>query len=104
MTVVAMFTRICALDGCGTKFQTDNPRKTHCSTQHSNVGRARRLRAKRRRGGGGNGGGNGGGGSPTLFDELVLIDPQATLPVIGHPQIPAKSPQPARHAQRRRAA
>lgn len=78
MTVVHMFTRTCALAECGVEFQTDNPRKTHCTTRHSNVARARRLRSRRRKGGGGgDGGGNGGGGGPTLFDELVPIDPQA---------------------------
>jgi hypothetical protein len=71
-----MFTRTCALDTCNVVFQTDNPQKTHCSRQHSNLDGVRRFRAKRRKGGGG-GGGNGGGG-PTLFDEIVPQDPQAT--------------------------
>ena len=75
-----MFTRTCLLPECHVEFQTDNPRKTHCSSRHSNLARMRRLMAKLRSGGGG-GGGNGGGGGPTLFDELALVDPQAIFTI-----------------------
>lgn len=104
-----MFTRTCALTGCKTEFQTDNPRKMHCTRQHSTLARMRRLRAKRRKGGGG--GGNGGGGGPTLFDELVPIDPQAivltgiryrTPPVPS--EVPSKPAQPERRARYKKAA
>ena len=73
-----MFTRICALAECKAEFQTDNPRKMHCSRQHSNLAQVRRWRAKHRKKGGGDGGGGGGSG-PTLFDELVPVDPKAIV-------------------------
>jgi hypothetical protein len=72
-----MVTRICALDGCNVEFQTDNPRKTHCSRKHTNLAQQKKWRARHKRKGGGGGGGNG-GGAPTLFDEIVPQDPQAT--------------------------
>lgn len=73
-----LYTRVCALSTCGLKFDTDNPRKTHCTTKHSVLDRVRRHKAKHRKGGGGNGGGNGGGGAPTLFDTIETVDPRAT--------------------------
>ena len=100
-----MFTRTCALDTCHTEFQTDNPRKTHCTRQHSTLSRMRRLRAKRGKGGGG--GGKGGGGGPTLFDELVPVDPQTIYvePSTCYQTPPARKPaEPVRHARRLRAA
>jgi len=94
-----MFTRICALDECKVEFQTDNPRKMHCSRQHSNLAQVRRWRAKhRKKGGGGGGGDNGGGRGPTLFDEIVPQDPQATyVPDTCYPTLPA----PAKHPPER---
>jgi hypothetical protein len=56
-----LFTRTCALAECGQTFQTDNPRKTHCTREHANLNNVRRWRAKHRKPrGGGGGGGNGG--------------------------------------------
>jgi hypothetical protein len=81
-----MYTRICALDGCGLEFQTDNKIKKHCCPAHSALNRVRRMRAKRRRGGGGGGGNGGGGGEPTLFDTITPVDSQQAfvpIPVIG---------------------
>ena len=79
ITVIRMFTRTCALDECVVKFDTDNPRKTHCCHEHANLAGVRRWRANRRKKGGGGGGGNGGGGgaSPTLFDTLTPVDSRA---------------------------
>jgi hypothetical protein len=74
-----LHTRVCALTECEEEFQTDNPRKTYCSRQHSTLDRMRRYRKNHRKGkGGGGGGGNGGGGgSPTLFDTLTPQDSRA---------------------------
>jgi len=75
-----LYTRICALDDCAIEFQTDNPRKKHCTSAHSVTHRMRNKRARDRknRGGGGDGGGNGGGGgNPTLFDTLTPQDSRA---------------------------
>jgi hypothetical protein len=102
-----MFSRVCALKECAVEFQTDNPRKTHCSTRHSNLNRARAKRARDRKRGGGNGGGNGGGGMPMLFDELVPIDPHAivlTDTCYRTPAIERKPVESVRPAQRRKAA
>lgn len=99
-----LLTKTCVLSTCGIEFQTDNPRKSHCTRQHATLDRVRRHKAKRRKGGGGDG--PGGGGSPTLFDTITPIDPRALtinpLPVIGPcerrpPESikPEKSPVPA---------
>ena len=71
-----MYTRVCALAGCEIQFQSDNPRKKHCSAAHSALSRVRRYKAKRRKGGGG-GGGNGGGGQPVLSDTITPVDSRA---------------------------
>ena len=96
-----MFTRTCALDGCDVEFQTDNPRKKHCSPQHSTLSRVRRWKAKHRKPRGG-GGGNGGGSSPTLFDTIEAQSPVAfvSVPVIG----PSRSGQrkPSRRVSNRK--
>lgn len=72
-----LHTRICALEGCGVEFQTDNKIKKHCCPTHSTLSRVRRLRAKRRKGGGGGGGGGNGGGGHTLFDTITPVDSRA---------------------------
>lgn len=100
-----MFTRTCALAECAVEFQTDNPRKTHCSKQHSDVARARRLRSKRRKGGGGGGNGGGGGTKLPLFDEIVPVNPQTIYQPTCYRTPPEKRP-PVRALRRalRRAA
>jgi hypothetical protein len=105
-----MFTRFCALTDCGREFQTDHPTKKHCCTKHSTLSRVRRVRAKRRKGGGG--GGNGGGGAPTLFDELVPVDPQALVltgtcyrtPEVSRKPVESERPEPQRRARHWKAA
>lgn len=89
-----MYTRTCALETCGAEFQTDNPRKKHCSSSHSTTHRMRRLRAKKNKGGGnGGGGGDGGGG---LFIETIT--PQDSRAIYAPdtcyrtPQIPKRKP------------
>ena len=67
-------TQICILSTCGIEFQTDNPRKLHCTRQHSTLDRVRRWKAKRRKGGGDGGGPNGGAPIPTLFDQQPAAD------------------------------
>ena len=75
MVLAPLYTRTCALSTCNIEFQTDNPRKTHCSSTHSTLDRMRRKRARDRMKGGGDGGGNGGGGgNPTLFDVSMPAD------------------------------
>jgi hypothetical protein len=101
-----MFTRHCALEGCEVVFQTDHPTKKHCCAKHSTLGRVRRWKAKHRKGGG-DGGGNGGGSGPTLFDELVPVDPKAivlTDPRYRTPPVPEKHPPERVRQARRRAA
>lgn len=71
-----LHTRVCALETCGLKFDTDNPRKLHCTRQHATLDRVRRHRKNNRRGGGG-GGNGGGGGAPTLFDTITPVDSRA---------------------------
>lgn len=108
-----MFTRHCELEGCGIEFQTDHPTKKHCCTRHSTLNRVRRCKAKKRKGGGPGGGGNNGGGAPTLFDELIPVDPQTIFvepsTCYQTPKLPERKPsEPVRdverHARRRRAA
>lgn len=103
-----MFTRTCALSDCPIEFQTDNPRKMHCSKQHTILDGVRRHRAKRRKGGGGGGGnGGGGGGVPTLFDTISPVDSRAAfvpIPVIGPNQPDRKPPEGARQQPQSRKA
>jgi len=94
-----MFTRTCALDGCDVQFQTDNPRKKHCSPRHSTLSRVRRYKAKHRSKGGGNGGGGGGAPEPTLFDTITPIDRDRAftpIPVIGPKKTPESVPDEPR--------
>ena len=70
-------TRTCALTTCGIEFQTDNPRKLHCTRQHATLDRVRRHRTKHRKGGGGGGDNGGGGGESTLFDTITTADARA---------------------------
>lgn len=72
------YTRVCELQECDVEFETDNPRKIHCSAKHSTLNRKRRSLDKKRRGGGGPNGGGGGGGEATLFDTITPIDSRAT--------------------------
>jgi hypothetical protein len=60
--LMPLFTRRCALPECGVEFQTDNPRKLHCSRKHTELHQVRKYRARRKKGG--DGGGDGGGGRP----------------------------------------
>lgn len=100
-----MFTRTCALKGCDVEFHTDNRRKKFHSLRCQNLAKVRRWRRNRPKGGGG--GGNGGGGGPTLFDELVPIDPQAiVLTGIRYrtPPVERKPVEPVRLVRHRKAA
>lgn len=75
-----LFTRICALEGCGVKFQTDNARKKFCSPVHKNRGlvRAWKRRKRNKKGGGDDGGG---GGVPVLIESIQTVDPRATYSI-----------------------
>jgi hypothetical protein len=101
--------RICKLPECGKPFDPTVPHQAFCSQSHANRLRVRLWKAKHRKkgGGGGNGGGNGGGGAPTLFDELVPVDPQAVVltdTCYRTPPVPRKPAQPIRLRHTRRAA
>jgi hypothetical protein len=95
-----MYTRICALDGCDVQFQTDNPRKTHCSLDHANLSRVRRFRAKRRKGGGNGGPSSGGRGGGVRLDTIVTVDPQAIyVPDACYRTPPARKPPQSAHIE-----
>ena len=99
-------TRICKLPECGKSFDPIVPHQIFCSTRCATRLRVRLWKAKRRKDGGG-GGGNGGGSGPTLFDELVPVDPKAivlTDTCYRTPPVPEKHPPERVRQARRRAA
>jgi hypothetical protein len=99
-----MFTRTCPLPECHADFQTDNPRKGYCCTNHAARDRMRRKRTRDRKNGGGDDGGGGGddggggGESPTLFDTITPQDSRAIYvfdTCYRTPEIPARRKPPA---------